>query len=148
MQTDKLAGRNGDVWREYCSGRNQTYVAEKFGISQQRVSQIVGEVRSALSEEERGDWRVRALETLSEMHAVLVHLASSPAPPTFSSGDILRDENGEPVRDYSGIYSAMHLIVKLQERMARALGTDSPVRVESVGDLKVTVEGVDLDQLT
>lgn len=38
--------------------------------------------------------------------------------------------------------------VRVSERRAALLGINAPVQVEAVGDLKVTIESVDLDKLT
>lgn len=143
----RLDGRNGEIWRAWVSGRTQEFIADKFGISQQRVNQIIALVREGIPEDAKKDWRLVALETLGHFHAEMVEIADSPPPPAFQGGEILKDENGAIVRDVSVRFQALDRVIKLQERAARMLGTDSPVAMEVGGELKVTVEAVDLDQL-
>lgn len=52
-QLDRLGGRNGEIWRQYASGRTQEWIAERHGIDQSRVSQILIEVRKSLPDDAR-----------------------------------------------------------------------------------------------
>lgn len=145
---DRLAGRNGEIWRAYTSGRNQEWIGAKYGIDQSRVSQIIGEIRAALPADAREDWRIRALETLQQLHAGLTELAMAECPPAFHAGEVLRDADGNVVLDYGTRLAATDRVVRLQERAARMLGMDSPIAVEARGELRVVVEGLDSEALT
>jgi hypothetical protein len=147
-QTDRLAGRNGDIWRAYITGRNQEWIGHHFGLSQQRVSQILTAVREALPDDEREDWRVIAVEALREVHADLVDLVRKPLPPTFSQrGDILRDETGSAIQDASERLATVDRMLRLQERMGRTLGTDAPEKYEGSATVNYRVNGVETGEL-
>lgn len=148
-QDDRLAGRNGDIWRAYITGRNQEWIGQHFGISQQRVSQILTAVRDALPDDERDEWRLIAIQTLREVHADLVDLIREPLPPAFSQrGEILHDETGTTVHDAADRLAAVGQLLRLQERMGRTLGTDAPERFEGTATVNYTVNGVETDALT
>lgn len=144
----RLDGRNGKIWADYIAGRNQEWLADKYALSQQRVSQILTDVRASMQVESKDEWRQRLLDAALLVHAELLGIVLSPPPPVFQAGEILTDADGEVVRDYSAKMSATSHMAKYQERMSRLLGLDAPVSVEQVGDLKVTIESVDLDKLT
>lgn len=118
--------RNGAIWRAYISGRTQGWIADRHGIDQTRVSQILAEVRAALPADALEDWRIRALETLRHFHAEMVDLArGEPA--------LVRGANGEIVGvDHSNRLAAMDRVVRIQERMAKMLGLDAPERVAAI----------------
>lgn len=61
----RLAGRDGVVWREYLAGRTQAAIADDLGLSQQRVSQIIGEVRSTVDDRDRSHMAMMDMERLS-----------------------------------------------------------------------------------
>lgn len=148
MATKRLEGRNGEIWRQYCRGRLQEDLAVEFELSRSRVSEIVNEVARGIPPDERDRWRIQSIEVLREVHLMVVGRLCEPSPPAFHAGEILHDEHGEIVRDSGPFWTALSGLVRLQERMGRALGTDAPTQIESLGELKVTVEGVDLDALT
>lgn len=147
-QHDRLAGRNGEIWRMYTSGLTQQAIAARLGMHQSSVSNVLKQVRDALPADERDDWRIIAIETLRELHTAAVEIVRSDPPPTFHSGEILRDENGEVVRDMSTRLVAIDRLIRIQERAARALGTDSPVQVQSDQTVRYEIVGIDPENLT
>ena len=145
----RLEGRNGAIWRDYIAGHNQEWCADKYGLSQQRVSDIVREVQAAMDEgKSKDDWRKQCLEAALEVHAVLMARVRAEPPPAFHAGEVLHDDNGEIVRDYTSQTTAAVQLAKYNERISRLLGLDAPVAIEQAGDLKVTIEGVNLEDLT
>lgn len=75
MADERLDGRNGKIWRLYCRGISQEKLAEQFDLSQQRVSQIVSEIRESIPELSKDVHRRQHLEVLAEARAVLTQLA-------------------------------------------------------------------------
>lgn len=147
QQLDRLNGRNGEIWKAYCRGRTQEWIASQFALSQTRVSQIINEVRATIPDEAREDWRLIALETLSALHAKMVEIVYTPAPPKFQNGEILHDEDGTVLRDYSDQLAAVDRVVKIQERAAKTLGTDAATKTEVTGAVRYVIEGVDPEVL-
>lgn len=63
-ETERLDGRNGAIWRAYVLGRTQEAIAEEHSISQQRVSQVLAEVRAGIPDDARTDAALVDLERL------------------------------------------------------------------------------------
>jgi hypothetical protein len=97
----RLDGRNGEIWRGYLLGRTQEALADEHGIAQQRVSQILAEVRDALGTD---DLATTALVDLERLDLLL-----SAYMPGATRGDT----------------KAGGLALKVLERKAKALGTDA-----------------------
>lgn len=106
-ETERLEGRDGAIWSAYVGGASQEAIAAEHGISQQRVSQVLAEVREGLGSGERLDAALLAQE---RAHALLAAVW-----PAAMQGDT----------------KAVHAALKVLERQARALGTDAtePLRV-------------------
>ena len=148
VETDRLSERNLAIWRTYITtGRNQTEVGEQYGLSQSQVSEIIRKVREGLDEGSREDWRTLAIQTLFELHNTTMELVRAPLPPAFHAGEILLDENEEPVRDASTRLSAVTAALRVLERGGRSLGTDEPDRVQTDSTVHYTINGVDPEAL-
>jgi transcriptional regulator with XRE-family HTH domain len=137
----RLEGRNGELWRGWISGTSQDALAERFGISQQRVSQIIAEIRKSIPEPQKEELWCREMDFLDRLRVKAMELVDSDLPPVFSNrGHILCDENGEVVRDSSGRLAAINAAVKLHERVARMAGIDAPTRTDlSIGSVQQAV---------
>ena len=109
-ETERLDGRDGKIWGSYVGGMSQDAIAAEHGISQQRVSQVLAEVRESLGDAERMDAALLAQE---RAHALL-----SAVWPAAMGGDT------------RSVLAALRVL----ERMAKALGTDA------VEPLKVSLE--------
>lgn len=134
MERENLAKRNGLIWRDYCAGRTQEWLAAEYGISQGRVSQIIQEVRDGLVEETREDQIRRSLEMLAELRAGALEVYRMTAAPVFvgKDGEVARDpENGDAVvRDHGGRMRALETAVKVDQRIAALLGLDAAQKMD------------------
>lgn len=106
-EPERLDGRNGAIWRAYLLGRTQEAIAEEHGISQQRVSQVLAEVRASIPDDARRD---AALVDLERLDALL-----SGVMPAALGGDV----------------QAVRAALAVLERRARMLrlDLDEPLRV-------------------
>jgi transcriptional regulator with XRE-family HTH domain len=107
MPPDRLVGRAGQVWRAYVSGLTQEAIAAEHGITQQRVSQILAEVREVIPADARSDALLLDLERLDLMLTGYL--------PAAIQGDV----------------KAGSLALRIIERRAKALGLDAtePLRL-------------------
>lgn len=120
----RLDGRNGEIWRGYLFGRTQEALAEEYGISQTRISQIITEVRNTLPETDANELRRADLERLDAMLPLNIQMA------------------------VNGDKDAVSSVLKIMERRAKLLGLDAPTKQEVTGRVaSYRVEGVDLDAL-
>ena len=147
----RLTGRNGAIWREFISGRTQEFLAEKYGITDGRVSQIIKDVRAAVPPADRGEMLQESLELIREVRAKAMELVEMAGAPVAvgKDGTVLYDpETGELVRDYSLRLKALDTAMKASDVEAKRLGLDSPTRIESSASVRYTLEGVDPTDLT
>jgi len=128
----RLEGRDGQIWRAYLLGTTQTTLAEEHGISNQRVSQIIAACRAECADPELSTARQEHLEVTRMLTKTAVEIMETPVPPAYSNGRPILDEDGRMVRDYSTRLAALDRVAKMQERMAKVLGLDAPVKAEVV----------------
>lgn len=127
-----LAGRNGRIWRDYCRGSTQAELAEKYGLSQQRVSQIVNEVKDSIPLEERTDLIRQETDLLRALRKEVLELwDAEPAPLIHGPrAEIVRDENEEVVKDHTGRLAALARAESLTARLHRVYGLDAPAKLD------------------
>lgn len=128
----KLEGRTGEIWRLHVAGWTQEAMAQKFGISQPRVSQIISAVRAQIPEVDRAALVQRELDFLDTNRAMLAELAVADLPPAFDQkGNILRDDKGNVVRDAATRVTAIKAGLDVQAQMRKLLGLDQPLKVDA-----------------
>lgn len=106
-EPERLDGRDGEIWTAYVAGATQEAIAARHRISQQRVSQIIAEVRSSIGDTARMDAALLAQERVNALLAAVW--------PGAMDGDT----------------KAVMAALRVLERQAKALGTDAvePVTV-------------------
>lgn len=131
MAEKRIEGRNGRIWQGFLSGKTQDALAEEFGLSQARVSQIISEVRAGIGETKKEELFQREMDFIDSLRTQAMELVTAPLPPAFSQkGYPLVDENGQVVRDASGRLNAMKMAVALHERVSKLTGLDAPVKAD------------------
>lgn len=123
-ETERLDGRDGKIWSAYVGGMSQDAIAAEHGISQQRVSQVLAEVRASIPDDDRTDAALLARERTNALLAAVW--------PAARAGDT----------------KAVLAALRVLERQAKALGTDAvePLRVSLEQRLDVET-GVVVDAL-
>lgn len=126
----KKEGRNGEIWRLWCGGMTQAAIAERFEISQTRVSEIVAAVRAEIPEPDRAALMTRELDFLDQAREAFMELANADLPPMFTKdGGILFDEKGGVVRDVSTRLAALEAALRTGDRLAKRIGLDAAAKV-------------------
>lgn len=126
----RTADRDFDIWQRYTDGQTQEEIAAHHGLTQQAVSHILARMRDDIPVEERRARQRRQLAELDHMRQEALDLADRDPIPAYSNGKpILLDDGVSIAEDHSGRVRAMDLVVKLQEREAKALGTDAATRI-------------------
>lgn len=120
-----LVGRNGRIWRDYCRGATQEKLAEKYGVSQPRISQIVNEVKDSIAIEERADLIRQETDLLRMLREETLELWDADAPDMVSNGRVI-----EGIKDHSGRLQALAAVDRLTARLHRVLGLDAPQKVD------------------
>lgn len=130
MRSDRLEGRNGMIWRDYCAGYTQDALAERYELSQARVSQIIAAVRAGIAPVDLDEARQRTVGVLEELQTIAVETARLPPAQAYSNGRPMVDDEGNPILDYAGKLQAVRVAVGVTERAAKILGLDAPAKVE------------------
>jgi transcriptional regulator with XRE-family HTH domain len=142
--TDKpqrLAGRNGDVWQAYLSGVTQEAIAERFGISQSRVSQLVTEVRASIPEPVIAEIKQAEAERIAMLYTETVAIMRAHHPVV----SLQRGEVIPGLEDAGPKLAAIAMALKIHERVAKTYGTDAAQKIEASAQVKFSYEGVDVD---
>lgn len=152
----RMEGRNGEIWRKYTIHRwTQQRIAEEYGITRQRVAQVLDEVREQIRQEGGlGDvavMRQQSLELYSHAIGEAMKIAELAPAPVFvgKDGDVAIDpESREPVRDYSTRLKALETAAKMEQEIRKLMGLDAATRAEVTASVKYEVVSVDVDSLT
>jgi hypothetical protein len=122
---ERLSERNQAIWDGYTlAGKTLVELAHEHGVSYQRISQVLAEIRETLPEEDRrGVVDLRLAQIGAMVKGVL---------PLACTGD----------------KDAIASWTRLADREAKYLGLDSPAKVEHSGKVATyAITGVDLDKL-
>lgn len=126
----RLEGRNGQMYQAWIMGTTQEELAERHGISQERVSAIIRAVQAQIPETDLAESRKRHLDVLDRLGHLAADIAESPLAPAYSNGRMMVDLNGQPILDVGTRMSAVDRLLKIQDRIAKTLGLDAPTKVD------------------
>lgn len=151
MATRRLEGRNGEIWRRYSVYRwTQERIAEEFEISQERVSQIISEIRASLPADDLAEMRKQSLELYAELTARALEIADMVPAPVFvgKDGSIAYDTDGNVVRDYTGRLRALETAAKFDAETRKLMGLDAAQKAEVASTVRYELVGVNPEDLT
>lgn len=147
----QLEGRNGSIWRAVTIyQRSYEDVAEEFGISYQRVGQIINDTRANIPTVDMDAMRQESVELYRELQRRALEIVDLVPAPVFvgKDGEKAYDEDGELVRDYSGRLRAIETAARMGEHTRKLMGVDSAVKAEISGAIKYEIVGVDPEALS
>lgn len=150
----RLQARNTEIYRQYVlRGRTQEDIAEEFGITRERVSQIISGVERDRGEKigDRDALMRKSAELAADVLERALALADLDGAPLTAGKDgtvVLDPATGDVVRDFSGRMAALKLALAADEQLARRLGLNAPTRVETSGTVRYEIEGVDPEAMT
>jgi transcriptional regulator with XRE-family HTH domain len=147
-----LEGRAGRVYQLYAVQRwTQEAIAAELDISQQRVSQILADVRAALPPIDLAEYRRQAIELHLDVIKRGYEIANMNGAPVTAGkdGDVVYDpESGGVVRDFGGRKAALDLVIKAEAELRKLLGADAATKIETSGSVRVELVGIDPADLT
>ncbi len=143
--------RDAAIWDLYCNNWSQVALAARFGLSQQRISQIIDSHRAAVPAEEKAERVQRSLMQLDWIARELHALASAEPIPAYSNGrpiltGVIDPETGEEqvAQDNTGRVVAMRELRATQESMRKLAGLDAKVEtsltVETSPEMAMLIE--------
>lgn len=147
----RLDEREAEIYKLRVVNRwTQARIAEKFNISQERVSQILSEIKKKMPPPDLADIRMEALALHNEVIArawELVELEGAPVT-AGKDGDVLYDpSDNSVVRDFSGRIAALRTALEADKERRKLLGLDAATKTEIAGTVKYEVVGVNTDDL-
>lgn len=146
-----LEGRDGEVYRAVTVYRkSQERVAKEFGISQQRVSQILAEVRKQLPATDLDIMRSESLELYADLGRRALEIVDLTPAPLLAGKDgtpQIDPDTGKTIRDYGGRLKAMDMALKIDDQRRKLMGLDAATKAEVAGAVRFEIAGVDLDDL-
>jgi hypothetical protein len=112
--------RNQQIWERYASGTAVSDIAATFGLSEQRVYEILNQVKTSIPAEDRDQVAKMRRAFIDKMRERVAEIMMQPAKRAYAP-------NGKelPEFDHSEILAAVDRGIKLDERLARLTGTDA-----------------------
>jgi transcriptional regulator with XRE-family HTH domain len=147
-----LDPRSQEIYERWAIwGDTQQKIADMFGMTQSRVSQIIKAWR-AQNPEVREDLAAQSIAMLKELRMrqfALAEQIKEGAPVAVGKdGNKLYEDDGTPVRDYSGYLKALAEVRLTDAQIAKRMGLDAPDRLETSQTVKYIIEGVAGDALS
>ena len=157
--------RNDEIWACYAvKGWQMPKIAAHFGISKQRVSQIIARQREELGPylaEEMTQQSMTFLRAVQEKAWEIAEMAGAPVA-VGKDGSILYepcecaryladgvcDHPRRMVRDYSGRLNALRLAHDIDKSVRKLHGLDAPEKREMSGNVRYEIVGVEDSDLT
>jgi antitoxin (DNA-binding transcriptional repressor) of toxin-antitoxin stability system len=151
MAVQRLEGRNGEVWTLWSIHRwNETRIAEHFGISQQRVSQLLADVKAEMRPIQQDELAQQSMELLAKLQQETLDLVEkvregAPVAVGKDGNPLLDPVTGEYVRDYSGLLAAVKAAKEMDAEIAKRFGLNAPERreLDVKGTINYSVAGID-----
>lgn len=125
-------------------------LAERFGLSQQRISQICAVAQAKLPPIDLGAIQRQALEVHEDVIRRAYEVANLRGAPITAGkdGDIVLDpEDQSVVRDYSALLAALKVVNQSVAEIRKLQGLDAAQRIDTTATVKYIIEGVDPEDL-
>jgi len=127
---NRTADRDFDIWLRYTDGQTQQQIADHYGLTHQAISLILARMRDDVPIEERRARQRRQIADLDYLRREALERVDAGPIPAYSNGKPILLADGQSIaEDHTGRVRAMELVVKFQEREAKALGTDAITRI-------------------
>lgn len=124
----ELEERNRSIFAEFRAGRSRGNIASKYGVSPQRISQIIAKFASGVSDDDaRGVERAVLEAARDELLKNVVY--GKPRITISPTGEPVYDENGDPIYDWRDWIAAVDGVRKLSDSIRRLDALDLPRRV-------------------
>jgi transcriptional regulator with XRE-family HTH domain len=146
-----LSEEQAEVYRLTVVNRlTQREIASRLDLSQQRVSQILADARAKLPPVDLEAIRRESLELHWRTQRAALELAEMRGAPVTAGkdGDIVRDDDGSMVRDYSLRLAALEQARKADVEIRKLHGLDAAQKVDVTGAVRYEVAGVDITKLS
>lgn len=121
-----LEDRNRTIYELFCTGKSMQEIAERFGVSRQRIAQIISQFQQNLPDDDMRTLHRARLE--SYINAANIHIHGRPPYKTSPTGTVVYDNEGYPVVDITALGSLIDVARKLTESARKLDALDLPKR--------------------
>lgn len=150
-QFPEMTDREAEMWRLRSVNRwTMQKIGDHFGLSSQRVSVILADVREKMPPIDVAGVRQQALDFYDDMQRRLMELVELNGAPVTAGkdGEVVYDpESGAAVRDFSGRINALRAALDADKERRKLLGADAATKVESTATVRYEIAGVDPEAL-
>jgi len=147
LTPSQLAERNAEIVRLKESGKTYAEIGEHFGITKQNAHTMYWKTVAAAPQLAVSEMRAQQNARLEMVLARLEEIADRDHV-TISGGEIVRDTEGQPLRDSGPEMQALRDLRATIEAQAKLNGTNAPAQVTVNGQITYQVNGVDLGNLS
>lgn len=141
--------RDVEIYERSMRGERTSDLAREYSLSDGRISQIVTEIGRNMPEVDIAHLRALSASRLEFMQNEVIRLAKMDAAPAFTQrGDLILDENGEVVRDYSTRLRALAEMRAIDAQFSKRFGLDAPTQSEVKATVNYEIVGVDPEAMT
>lgn len=133
QQQEEIAKRRGEVMRMRAEGHSPAVIASTLGISEDLANQDVHRVLTKRRDELRQNADLLLADAVGRTEAVALAawtLAREPHLKVSTSGKVVKDDDGQPVYDAAPALTALALVLRCEERLAKLLALDGAAKVE------------------
>jgi hypothetical protein len=143
----QLGERNAEIVRMKESGKSYAEIGAHFGITRQTAHTMYWKTVAAAPQLAVSEMRAQQNARLEMALARLEEIADRDHV-TISGGEIVRDTEGQPLRDSGPEMQALRDLRATIEAQAKLNGTNAPAQVTVNGQITYQVNGVDLGNLS
>lgn len=148
---ESLDPRSKEMYERWAIwGDTQQEIAAMYGVSHQRVSQIIAAWRKAFPQvrEDLAEQSIATLKELRKRQFALAERIKAGAPVAVGKDGRPQMEPGtedDPVwvRDYSGYLKALAEVRLTDAQIAKRMGLDAPDRLETTQTVRYEIAGLD-----
>lgn len=144
---ESLDPRSKEMYERWAIwGDTQQEIAAIYGVSHQRVSQIIAAWRKAFPQvrEDLAEQSIATLKELRKRQFALAEQIKAGAPVAVGKDGVkLYEDDGTPVRDYSGYLKALAEVRLTDAQIAKRMGLDAPDRLETTQTVRYEIAGLD-----
>lgn len=138
--------RDQEIFKAWVAGESQQSIADRYDITQAAVSQAINRLRGYSTQEQKAEFIAREIAKLLELSQMGMAVARSRAVPKTHSGEVVRDERGNVIRDHSGRLEGGRFAIEAGRELRKLLGLDAATKAQVETVVRYILEGVPEDE--
>ena len=124
--------RNQMIYEAHCSGKSIQDLSEMYGVTRQRISQIIGNYQPPMTDDEARAHERARFDYMENI--LLTTISEGPHDMVDVKGNVVIDSHGIPIKDHSQVHEAIDIYRKISAEKRRMEALDKPRRKQLVED--------------